>query len=314
MQWGSIVIDCSEINKKSYFDSVIRFFMLTIIIPFFFSLSSCALSDTTDPGSVSTVSYLGSREAASILNTEGFENERISKFWHTELRTFTAGVLEKGQAREGNQALRFSWMPSQYDGTNPTMHSELATNPLTNGEAERWYGYSVYMPSSTMADDSDPVIFSQWHGVPDPGFSDTVPPIAFWLESNNKITMSYRASNKPIYTLLQHPTSQKTIDLGTASFDRWVDYVLHVKWDPSGNQGVLEVWQDGKLVVNEQTISIGYPQISKPFWKIGLYAWTGKASHKERALLYDDIRIGGPSAGYDDVKPGRANNSACERQ
>lgn len=247
---------------------------------------------------------------AGILNKEGFEDGRISKFWYTELRTPTAGLVTSDQAREGKKALRFSWKPSQHDGTNFMMHSELATSPLTNGETERWYGYSVYMPSATMANDKEPVLFSQWHGVPDPGFSDTVPPIAFWLTPENTITMAYRASNKPILTLLQHPTSQKVMNLGAASFDRWVDYVVHIKWDPAGKQGILEVWQDGRLVVNEQGISIGYPQISKPYWKIGLYAWTGKASHEERTLLYDDIRIGDAMAGYDAVKPGRANSTA----
>lgn len=285
-----------------------RLSMFALFLSLTLGSAGCSKTDTIAPEQNSEHSM--ARESSSILNKEGFENGRISTFWHGELRTPTAALIATDQTREGKRSLRFSWKPTQYDGTNPTMHSELATDPLTNGETERWYGYSVYMPSATMANDKEPIIFSQWHGVPDPGFSDTVPPIAFWLTPENTITMAYRASYKPILTLLQHTTSQKIMNLGAAPFDRWVDYVVHVKWDPTGKKGLLEVWQDGRLIVNEQNISIGYLQVSKPYWKVGIYAWTGKASHAERTLLYDDIRIGDASATYDDVKPGRANNTA----
>ena len=300
----------TDVNFIARYRSI-RLIMVTTLVSFFIniSLSSCSQPDTIAPDST-----VGAEEARlmapSVLNADNFEGRKFNSFWIPELRTPTAGQLTTEQARTGKQAMRFSWKPSQYDGTNPTMHSELATAPLTNGETERWYGYSIYMPSRAMADDNETIVFCQWHGIPDPGFEDTIPPLAFYLEGGNQVKVYYRASNKPIKTLLQVPTSQKILRFGKATYDKWVDYVVHVKWDPTGKTGVLQIWQDGVLKADEQNISIGYPQQRKPYWKVGIYAWTGKSKYNERILFYDDVRIGGPTANYDAVKPGQASNSA----
>jgi len=141
-----------------------------------------------------------------------------------------------------------------------------------------------------MANDTEPVIISQWHGVPDDGVSHTVPPMAFTLEAGNKLTLTYRASSKPIVKVLQHPTSQKIIDLGTPSYDKWVDYVVHVKWDATGKTGVLQVWQDGALKVNEQNISIGYPELQSLTGR--WVCMLGRASRPTASGLYFATRYG----------------------
>ncbi len=293
------------------FYSFLRLVVLTSLLPLFLSLSSCSQPDTIAPTAVVETGAEEARLMASgILNSDNFENKKFGSFWIPELRTATAGQLTTEQHRTGKQAMRFGWKPSQYNGTNPSMHSELATSPLTNGETERWYGYSIYMPEDAMANDNETIIFSQWHGIADPGFEDTIPPLAFYLEGHNQIKAYYRASDKPIKTLLQQPTSQKILRLGTATYNKWVDYVVHVKWDAAGKTGVLQIWQDGVLKADEQNISIGYPQQRKPYWKAGIYAWTGKSKYNERVLYYDDVRIGGPSANYNVVKPGQSDNTA----
>jgi hypothetical protein len=310
----------SSVNKDfslafTYIQVTNRFVRLTVfatIFPLFFnlSLSSCSPSDTISPDSDA---HSSAREAASILNVDGFENSSQASFWLSELWTKDAGKVSSEQHRAGKQSMRFSWTPNQADGTNKMLHSELATRPLDIGETERWYGYSIYMPKSTMADDPESVILNQWHGFADPGAEDTYPPLLFTLEANNIIKVCYRSSDQPIKTLKQMFTKEKIIRLGTATFDQWVDYVVHVKWDPSGNTGILQVWKDGALVVNEQNISIGYLQQRKPYWKIGIYSWTGKSKLSERIVYYDEARIGGPLANYDAVKPGRNDNSAKDQ-
>ncbi|GAB3895588.1 polysaccharide lyase [Spirosoma agri] len=253
--------------------------------------------------------YSSSREAASSLSVEGFEQNTLASSWYTELRADNAGKLDDKFARVGRQAMRFSWKPSQYDGTNNSCHAELASAFLDRNENERWYGFSVYMPAANMADDAEIANIMQWHAFPDPGFEGTVPPINMTLEANNKLTFSYRASNVAITKPLQHATSQKIMSLGTAQYDRWVDYVVHIKWDPSGTQGIVQVWQDGKLKIDEQNVSVGYPN-SRNYWKFGLYCWTGKATHSERVVYYDEMRVGNADAKYSTVAPGRGNNSA----
>ncbi|QIP14685.1 hypothetical protein G8759_19750 [Spirosoma aureum] len=299
-------------NKNKTFSNLttkaLRLFILLVLIPLFnLSLSSCSQSDSIAPESEN---HSAARENASILNVDGFESDKVGSFWSKELFTPTAGKLVNDLHRVGNQAMRFSWKPSQANGTNKMLHSELATSAIAPGDvAERWYGYSSYMPSASMAKDDQTVIVSQWHGVPDPGFEDSVPPLCIELNSD-RLKLWYCASNVAITKALQNSTSNKRLDLGAAIYDRWVDYVVHVKWDPTGKTGLLEIWQDGKRIVNEQGISIGYPQQRKPYWKCGLYCWMAKATYEEKSIYYDEVRIGGPSANYDAVKPGRNDNSA----
>ncbi len=95
--------------------------------------------------------------------------------------------------------------------------------------------------------------------------------------------------------------------MGSAIYDEWVDYVARVKWDATSNTGILEIWQDGKQIVDEQNINIGYRELVKPYWKIGIYAWTGKSKYAERVLYYEEVRIGNTTATYEMVKPGQTN-------
>lgn len=250
----------------------------------------------------------------TILNYDGFENDQIATFWRPEFWTPTAGVIDEDLHRAGKQSLRINWQLSQVDGTNKMLHSELAIAPLLPEETERWYGYSSYMPSSTMANDNQPIIVSQWHGVPGQGEAHTFPPVAVSVEPGNKLQLVYRASNKAIIKLAQNPTSQKNISLGDAIFDQWIDYVVHIKWDPVSTTGLLQLWQNGKLIVNEANISIGYLEHRKPYWKAGIYCYTGKSFYEQKVIYFDEMRIGSPLATYDTVKPGRDNKSAYEQQ
>ncbi len=310
MEFGINFATVNQITKKANFGSATSFLraaMFAIMIPFFFS---CAQPDTIAPANVAAETHSAARESTSLLGTDTFEDKAIAKFWRTELRTANAGLITADKHRSGKQAMRFTWTPAQANGTNDMLHSELAVGGLPIGDTERWYGYSSFMPSASMANDNQTVIVSQWHGHPDPGFEDTVPPLAISIEPGNKLQVLYFASSKQITTPLQHPTSKKVLDLGTASFDRWVDFVIHVKWDATGTTGLLEIWQDGVKIVDEQNISIGYPQQYKPFFKAGLYCWTGKSNYAEKVIYYDEVRIGNATADYNAVKPGRNDNSA----
>ncbi|WP_338875446.1 polysaccharide lyase [Spirosoma sp. SC4-14] len=268
-------------------------------------LGSCSQSDTIRPDE----SVASARETASLLITEGFEKSQLASSWHKELRADNAGSLDQKLARVGKQSMRFSWKPSQYDGTNNSCHSELASAFIDAKENERWYGFSVYLPSANNADDAEIANIVQWHAFPDPGYEGTVPPINMTLEANNKLTFSYRASNVPITKPLQHATSQKIMSLGTAQYDQWVDYVVHIKWDPTGTTGIVQVWQNGQLKIDEQNVSVGYPN-SRNYWKFGLYCWSGKATHSERVAYFDEMRVGNANATYNAVRPGIDNNTA----
>lgn len=271
------------------------------------TLSSCSQPDAVSPEGADGQG----RESSSIISADNFEANSLTNTWTPTLLNPSNLNLSKEQSRSGGKSVKFSWKPSQYDGTNISCHTELAGDLLPQQEQERWYGFSMFMPASTMKDDNQLTNIMQWLDRPDPGYEGTYPPISLELQPDNTLKLAYRSSNKPIVKFLQLPTSQKEINMGATAFDRWVDYVMYVKWDASGKTGVLQIWQDGVLKVNEQNISIGYEK-TRPFWKFGLYSWTGKSSHAERTIYYDDIRVGGAGASYDAVKPGRSTGSARE--
>lgn len=99
------------------------------------------------------------------------------------------------------------------------------------------------------------------------------------------------------------------MDLGIATFDSWVDYVLHVKWDATGKTGVLQVWQNGVLVLNQKGISLGYSDVQNPYFKVGMYCWTGQSKYAKKNIYLDEVRIGNATADYNAVAPGRSDNS-----
>lgn len=283
------------------------FAVLSFLISSVLSLSSCTKMDSINPKGVIQTTVL---EAADLLNLDTFEGTTFAPFWWgAQIWIKSGGYVSTEQHRLGKQSMRISWKPSQMDGTNTMLHAELLTRALPEGENERWYGYSSYFPSSSMSNDDQVAIVSQWHGSPDPGSPDTVPPLCIEIQSNH-LHLAYTASSKPIIKPMQSPTSGKQVDLGAVKFDQWNDYVVHVKWAPDGNTGQLQVWQNGELIMDEQNINIGYPDINKPYWKVGLYCWMGKDTYPEKVVYLDEVRIGGPKASYDDVKPGRSDGTA----
>lgn len=98
----------------------------------------------------------------------------------------------------------------------------------------------------------------------------------------------------------------------------WTAWVIHAKWSPK-EDGLLQIWKDGKLVLERKgpntygTIGLDYT----PYLKTGIYhpEWnTAKEGRLERfnadkpvathKITYvTDLKIGGPTATYDDIAP-----------
>ncbi len=192
-----------------------------------------------------------------------------------------------------------------------SFRSEISL-PSENGFQERWYAGRILIPKEWIF---DPVcgndIVMQWHAIPG-NWRATYPNLAISI-SNDRWCVSQSfgsAQTNPTRTTLK---LDDPVQRGV-----WVSWVIHAKWSP-GDDGVLQIWRDGKLVVKRDganvygTIGVAYT----PYLKTGIYhpEWhltderKRAAFEKEkpvattRMVYVTDIKIGGAKATLESVAP-----------
>lgn len=179
----------------------------------------------------------------------------------------------------------------------------------TNSEQERWFGFSTRVPEDWRVIDltKSVDIFFQIHEKPDPCEVYRTPPLALFIAKNKFKAIIHSDSNfctKGTYPRGKGTTVHTVLDQPLIK-GSWVDWVIHVKWSYK-NDGVLEIWQNGKKVTTYRG-PIGYNDKNSMYLKAGLYhigngdSWPDGL--KRRTLYLDEIRMGGPKATYSDVKP-----------
>lgn len=174
-------------------------------------------------------------------------------------------------------------------------------------QAERWYGFSIYLPSDYESD-SDLEEIVQWHGANDVCDGPKISPVGLYIASDAyDLNIAYNA------TACSSSWTDHHVNLGssTGDYGKWTDFVFRIVWDyaPGGN-GFIEVWKDGVSVYSNFE-QIGYNDAQGPYQKAGLHRpgypghWPGGWPSTKTAY-YDAFRISSTSGsgGYNDVKPG----------
>lgn len=260
---------------------------------------------TTEADALQAGGSTKSASIQSVKNYDGFEGSNIADFWYTSsLPAHTS--LSTSAKRNGSKSFKAWWQASYYDGTNASKHSEIAGiyPPLEN--RENWYGWSVYFPTTSDGGnpvnkiDSEPMIITQWHTRVSAGLG---PPVTFSVE-NGTWKMTYKWGNKHEQDFSR--------DLGTLPSNKWVDLVVHVKWSTTGtaNDGLIELWKNGNKFYSKTNIPVGGGAASNdgqgwPYFKIGIYHYTGKANGL-KMVHFDDVRHGYNSS-YSEVAPPALN-------
>jgi Polysaccharide lyase len=193
--------------------------------------------------------------------------------------------------RAGSAAARFE-LHKNDPVINNGSRAEL-TAPLEPRGAERWYGFSVYLPSD-WAHDRSAEIVTQWHQHWDIGSS---PPLALVTRNGNwEISQNWES--------YQHQTV-----VGAYQTGLWTDWVFHVKWS-SGDDGLVQIWKDGRPVTdfaNKAGKNTYHDPNHGNYMKIGIYKWDwsqGRPSDTTRRVMYhDELRVADASGGYATVAP-----------
>ncbi|MCK4291563.1 MAG: polysaccharide lyase [Planctomycetes bacterium] len=173
---------------------------------------------------------------------------------------------------------------------------------------EYWYGFSIFLPDDYVVDDVWEIV-AQWHGVPDfkAGEDWRNPVMALSTDGGRwELINRWDAKFNTFEGGKRKYGGTKRYDLRAYRRGVWTDWVVHVRWS-YGPDGLLEVWKDGKKVV-EQNGPNAFNDKKGPYFKMGLYkGWKDPKRSSDvvsrRVLYHDEFRMAGADGRYEDVAP-----------
>lgn len=186
---------------------------------------------------------------------------------------------------EGNSSLRVDLRSTDRE-ISGSIRSELVQDADPVG-TERWYGFNIFLEN--WSDDNASESVFQWH----PNNLTGTGTASLWTSGGRYVYQTNAGGPNSEYT-----------DLGPIISNRWVPWVIHVKWE-SDNTGVMQVWKDGKLVIDKTGIQTAPPEGT--YFKLGMnkWGWLDQSSAiTQRVFYFDEVRIGDKKASYEDVRPG----------
>lgn len=243
------------------------------------------------------------RNTDNLFFVETFENNNLDQDpslsdFYPEFAVDHSFALEKNIKKVGNSAGRF-----EIKNNDPFIWGATRTEfsqSWRSARSEGWYGFSQYFPDSYA---TDPVaeIVGQWHDKEDPGEAVARSPSNSLQVANDRFRWQLRWDADRIMES-GFSDGHIYIDLGPVPKNRWIDWVVHIKFSHT-NTGVLEVWMDGKKVIDRQNMPNSYNDENFPYMKLGIYKWEW-GNVPEKIMYWDEVRIGTENSNYDEVKPG----------
>jgi hypothetical protein len=160
---------------------------------------------------------------------------------------------------------------------------------------EFWYEFSIYLPDSYVPDNIWEIV-AQWHAVPDFHLGEDWRNPVLSLHTTNgawKVLSFWDSKENTFESGKREYSGSKAWPLGNYEVNQWVTWKFHVIWSHL-NDGLIEVWKNGKQVITQQGPNCFNDNIG-PYFKIGMYkGWkkNPKPSDINQRLLYiDDITI-----------------------
>ena len=227
------------------------------------------------------------RDASVLLFTGDYESGRIDEREY-RLRLIGGGVsVVERPARTGRFAGRFTLEPDQ---ERAELEPLIEKHPIG---AERWYGFSLYLPADWEPIDANEVV-AQWRHTNDAGETEGSPPLALRVDDDEwRINCRWdarRTSDK------EEPEGKLELERIPFERGRWTDWVFHYRAS-FGPDGLIEAWKDGELVARHAGPNCYNDEVGL-YFKWGIYHTQGS-----RVLYNDELRIGSERARWEDVAP-----------
>ncbi|HEY0834890.1 MAG TPA: polysaccharide lyase [Azospirillum sp.] len=231
-----------------------------------------------------------------LLSGTSYRREGAS----VETETIAGRTALKSHLDRDDSAVRSEFMPLGMDRSEFTAAGSQTANAKLGNTYE--YDAKIYIPED-WEKDSTPEILMQWHDFPDSGESWKNPAAALQIQpgrdGDGRFVLETHADASRITPSggSNRYDSKESFDLGDVSsaIGEWTDWKFKIKWGYTDDTGSMEVWRDGKRVVNEQNMATAFNDEHGPYWKLGVYKWAwgggGDTGADSRTYYYDDIRI-----------------------
>lgn len=251
--------------------------------------------------------------------TPGLNTDLDKNFLFNQLQGSHAFVSEDQVVRTGEQSAKLVWKhknPAAFNGDKnkidnvdrKAMFHGYKTRKVMGAEA--WYGFSVYFPSEGTKEEYNNWLFFQIHASADKRLKEASrnPPFSLTLTKEGlRGSWKWDPDEKSLTTSGKGTKRYNITGDKVDYLDRWVDFVVHVKVDYSeAKTGLIELWVDGKKVLNEHNIQFGYNDDKGIYPSWGMY-FNGDLTvmENDHYLYLDDIKMtDDPNAKYEDVAPG----------
>ncbi len=255
---------------------------------------------TAAPG----VKLTPTRVRRPLLLESTFEDAAGLNQWKKEVCRPDVITLSTSVRRNGKSSARFHFRKEDAVKYN-YVRAELLQD--CEPENERWYGFSLYFPSSYAADPM-PESIVRCNGWPDFERGETwrAAPISIEIQ-NDRFNLYVVYSSAPVNTD-KTATWIPPQDLGAVEKGKWIDWVFHVKFSYQSD-GILEIWKNKQRVFSRYGPN-SFNDVKYPYFKIGIakWAWADPKSAdastvKERTLFLDEVRMGGKYSSVEQVSP-----------
>jgi hypothetical protein len=260
---------------------------------------SFGLADHLSPDSL-TAKLLTKVAARQNLMLNGdFETCNLSQFNGKEALAHELRTVSS-LSRSGKCSVRIEINANERDKGGNSWRAELTQQRAgsANHERDRWFGFSTYFPTAYKPLKQD-VIF-QIHEKPSKCEQYRTPPL-YLLVAGEKMHWITRWDSKKC-SVGDTAQGSKWITSSVVERNRWIDWVVHVRWS-YGADGLIEIWRNATKIAVYRGPN-DYNDEFEHYLKIGGYMWHGFPQNVAQRVSYlDDVRMGGPKATYADVAP-----------
>lgn len=181
--------------------------------------------------------------------------------------------IEDKIARKGNKSLGVTLNPGE-------SRNEMRVVDIANNN-RKFVAFSVYFPEDYKIP-TDWNLFAQWwQGAP------ASPPIAFEVTPNTDELKMRILTRSGLHTSSKVKTQYES----TLPKDKWIDFLIEMKIDDTGNnEGILNVWKDNLRIV-KYSGALGYTDLNPHVnFRVGIYRSPNIST--KSTVYFDEIKIG----------------------
>lgn len=200
------------------------------------------------------------------------------------------GVQILTDKKNGNNILRAYWergAGAEWDSNTQKKIQIYGNFGAHARQEEVWAFQSAYLTSG-FDYDSYAEILVQFHENPDSCEFDRKPPMVI-QNQHDSILVIWRNDERKCTPANFDDWHERSRYLGKLPKDQVLNWIVHIRWDPSG-AGAVTVILNNKVLLMEDNLFIGYEDDVSPYIGWGIYKFPNTSDHPSRIAYYDNFK------------------------